>query len=104
MKEFRRLFPLGGWKKGLLTVAVAIMATGAHAQKWGVKTNLLYDALTTMNIGLEYGVAPRWTVELSGAYNPWTLNKETNKKVRSWGLFPDGRYWFCERFQWHFLG
>ena len=91
-------------RKGILTLAVLAMAMGANAQKWGVKTNLLYDALTTMNLGVELGVAPRWTLELSGAYNPWTLNKDTNKKVRSWGLFPEGRYWFCERFQGHFLG
>lgn len=104
MKAMARLFFNRGVRRCVLAVCLAGAGFSVHAQQLGVKTNVLYDALTTMNVGLEYGVAPRWTVELSGAYNPWTLNKETNKKVRSWGVFPEARYWFCERFQGHFLG
>ena len=31
-----------------------------HAQKVALKSNLLYDATTTMNLGLEIGLARKW--------------------------------------------
>jgi hypothetical protein len=47
-----------------------------HAQTIAVKTNLLYDATTTINLGLEAAVAPKWTIELPINYNPWEFPKE----------------------------
>ena len=38
-----------------------------------IKTNLLYDATATINAGLEIGLAPRWTIDLSGNFNAWQL-------------------------------
>lgn len=35
------------------------------AQKVVVKTNLLYDVTTTMNLGVELGLSPKWTLDLS---------------------------------------
>ena len=31
-----------------------------------VKSNLLYDAMLTLDLGVEVGVAPQWSVELTG--------------------------------------
>lgn len=39
-----------------------------------------------------------------GGYNPWTLNKDDNKKVKHWMVMPEFRYWLCERFNGHFFG
>lgn len=72
------------------------------AQRVGVKTNLLYDATTTLNLGLEIGLAPKWTLELPVNYNPWDFSK--NRKLKHWGIQPEARYWFCEKFNGHFLG
>lgn len=41
-----------------------------YAQRVAIKSNLLYDAATTMNLGLEIGLAPKWSLDLSGNYNP----------------------------------
>lgn len=48
------------------------------AQDMAVKTNLLYDATTTFNLGAEFCLAPKWTLDLSANYNPFTFSD--NKK------------------------
>jgi hypothetical protein len=73
------------------------------AQDWAIKTNLAYDATTTMNLGFEVGVAKKWTLDFSGNYNPFTINKDTNMKWKNWFAQPEARYWFCRRFGGHFL-
>ncbi len=94
-------------KKLILGALLAIFWGGVgtvRAQDVAVKTNLLYWATTTPNAGLEIGLGERTTLELTGSYNPWTLNKETNKKIKHWLVMPEFRYWFCERFNGHFVG
>ena len=93
--------------KRYLTIAVIFLmafAGTASAQKVAVKTNALYWATTTPNIGMEFSMSPRWTFEIAGGYNPWLLNKETNMKAKHYLVTPEVRYWFCESFQGHFLG
>jgi len=72
------------------------------AQKVVVKTNLLYDVTTTMNLGVELGLSPKWTLDLSANYNGWTFSE--NKKWKHWLVQPEVRYWLCERFNGHFFG
>ncbi len=93
-------------KKLILGALLAIFwgAGTVRAQDVAVKTNLLYWATTTPNLSLEIGLGERTTLELTGAYNPWTLNKESNKKIKHWLVMPEFRYWFCERFNGHFVG
>ena len=74
----------------------------AHAQQRAVKTNLLYDVTTTFSLGVEYAISPKWTVDLSGSYNPWTFSD--NKKWKHWMVQPEARYWLCEKFNGHFFG
>ncbi|MBO4936109.1 MAG: DUF3575 domain-containing protein [Alistipes sp.] len=87
----------------LITLIFASVAV-ANAQKVAVKTNALAWASTTPNVGFEFAMGDRWTVEVSGAYNPWTFNKEKNVKMKHWLASPEFRYWFCESFQGHFIG
>lgn len=76
----------------------------ASAQDFAVKTNALYWATTTPNLGFEVGLGRRTTLDLTGGYNPWTLNKDNNKKWKHWMVMPEFRYWLCERFNGHFFG
>ena len=78
-----------------------IMATNAKGQNVALKTNLLYDATLTVNAGVEIGLAPRWSFDLSGNYNGWTVN---DHKWKHWLAQPELRYWFCDRFAGHFMG
>lgn len=76
----------------------------ADAQRIGVKTNALYLATSTPNIGLEYAFADRFSLELEGGYNPWTLDSDRNMKAKHLLVSPEVRYWFCEAFNGHFIG
>ena len=72
-----------------------------QAQEWAVKTNLLYDATTSMNVGVEKALSEKWTLDLSGNWNPWQFSD--NKKWKHWFLQPEVRYWTCRKFGGHFL-
>lgn len=76
----------------------------ANAQRIGVKTNALYLATSTPNIGLEYAFADRFSLEFEGGYNPWTLDSDRNMKAKHFLVSPEVRYWFCEAFNGHFIG
>ena len=79
-----------------------MLATQLQAQNVAVKTNLLYDATATINAGIEFGLAPKWTLDLSGNFNGWTMSHD--RKWKHWMAQPEARYWFCDRFAGHFLG
>lgn len=96
-------------KHYLILVATLLMAlvgatNTASAQKVAVKSNLLYLATATPNVGVEVALADRWTLEVAGGYNPWTFNRENNLKAKHWLVSPEVRYWFCESFHGHFIG
>lgn len=92
-------------KRFLAVVALLFLVLGtADAQKVAVKTNSLYWLTTTPNAGFEFALGDRWTFEIAGGYNPWTLNKEDNIKAKHFLVTPEFRYWFCESFQGHFIG
>lgn len=73
-----------------------------QAQHIVVKSNMLYDLTTTLNVGVEGAVAPQWTIEGSINYNPWTFGQTT--KIRQLTFQPEARYWLCRTFSGHFFG
>ena len=93
-------------KRYLIIAVFAFLASlgTANAQKAAIKTNALYWATTTPNIGMEFALGDRWTFELEGGYNPWNLDSDNNMKVKHWLVSPEFRYWFCNSFQGHFIG
>jgi len=86
----------------LFSLFIFIFLPKAHAQNLTIKSNLLYNLTTTLNLGLEVSLAPKWTLELPINYNPWSFPKD--RKLKHWGIQPEVRYWFCERFMGHFVG
>lgn len=102
-----------------------VFATGVFAQRVALKTNLLYDATSTPNIGAEFGLGRKTTAQIYYGWNPWKFGKysasntssnaatapgatdaryTSRKQLRHWMLMPEVRYWFCERFNGHFIG
>lgn len=73
-----------------------------RGQNVAVKTNLLADGFLCPNIGIEAGLAPRWTLDMEGQLNLWTLPDKRHWK--HWAVQPEARYWFCDRFSGHFVG
>lgn len=89
-------------KKLLLLLLFAVgTAAGAKGQDVGLKTNFLSDGFLSPNLGIEIGLAPRWTVDLTGQVNFWNVNSH---RWRHWIAQPEARYWFCDRFSRHFVG
>lgn len=86
----------------LLILVIAGASQGLHAQKIALKSNLLADALLSPNLGLEVGLAPKWTLDLTGQLNGWTLAND--KRWKHWAVQPEARHWLCDRFSGHFLG
>lgn len=74
----------------------------ADAQNVAVKTNVLGDAIGSLNIGIEARLADRWTMDLSGHLDPWT--RKDNALWRHEFIQPEARWWFCDTFSGHFLG
>ena len=71
------------------------------AQNVGIKSNLVGDALLSPNLGIEFGMAPKWSLDVSSQINFWNID---GHRWRHWAVQPEARYWFCERFAGHFLG
>lgn len=87
----------------LYLVTTLAGALGAvSAQDIAVKSNLLSDALLNPNVGVEIGLAPRWTLDVTGQLNAWDLSHD--RRWKHWALQPEARYWFCDRFGGHFVG
>ncbi|WP_165026614.1 MULTISPECIES: DUF3575 domain-containing protein [unclassified Dysgonomonas] len=90
MKRFLYIF--------LLSFAVLSLS----GQDLGVKTNILYNASMTLNLGAEVALNDRSTLDISGSYNPW--GSSTGKRMKLWMVQPEYRYWLCEKFNGHFFG
>lgn len=73
-----------------------------RAQDWAIKSNIVYDATASINLGVEIGLAPKWTLDVSGNLNAWS--KDENTRWKHWLVQPEARYWFCDRFSRHFIG
>lgn len=67
-----------------------------------LKSNLLSDAFLSPNIGVEVGLTPKLTFDVSCQLN--TCNLSHNRRWKHWILQPELRYWLCQRFAGHFFG
>lgn len=85
---------------GILILLITGVA-GGMAQKVALKTNMLSDVALTPNLGVEIGLSPKWTLDISGQLNAWNVD---GKRWRHWLAYPEARYWFCNTFQGNFLG
>ncbi|MBD5204920.1 MAG: DUF3575 domain-containing protein [Bacteroidales bacterium] len=85
----------------LIAMLMLLPSLFSQAQTVGIKSNLLGDAMLSPNLGLEFGLAPKWTLDVSGEVNFWDVD---NHRWRHWYVMPEARYWFCEKFAGHFIG
>lgn len=85
----------------LASLAMACVALPAQSQEVAIKTNLLYDATATVNLGAEVQVAPKWSLDLSGNLNAWTFSN--GRRWKHWMVQPEARYWLCDAMAGHFF-
>lgn len=86
----------------LLVIVFVGVAQNIRAQDVALKTNLLADAFFNPNLGIEVGLAPKWTLDVSGQFNAWNLSHD--RRWKHWAVQPEARYWLCDRFSGHFFG
>lgn len=66
-----------------------------------IKSNILYDLTATISAGIEVGLAPRWSIDVSGNFNAWTMKND--RRWKHYLVQPEVRYWLCDRFMGHFV-
>lgn len=81
-------------------LAILGLAPSLRAQDFALKTNLVSDAALSPNLGFEVGLAPRWSLDVSGQLNAWPVN---GHKWKHWLVQPEARYWFCDAITGHFV-
>lgn len=90
------------WQNICFGLCLLIFPILANAQSLAVKSNLLYDVTGTINGGVELPLSKKWTLDVSGNYNPFT--NSDGKRWKHWLVQPEARYWFCQRMDGHFIG
>lgn len=102
-------------KRWILLFVICLICQIGYSQYFGIKSNLLYDATSTINLGVEFALTDQWTLDISGNLNPWAFPQEKISKagiviekydalIKHWMLQPELRWWTCEKFMGHFFG
>lgn len=103
-------------KKLIFVISLLLLSSLGHAQDgwdgkkgpaFGLKTNLPYWGTATFNLGGEFRLATRWTVEAEIGVNPFSGRHDDGSYGRSLKhlrVHPEVRYWFCEAFHKSFVG
>lgn len=91
-------------KMSLATMLLMLISMKSFSQNIGVKSNLMYWATTTPNIGLETAVGKKHTAQVFVGFNPWKQSGGDQSSLRHWLVMPEYRYWFCQNFNGWFLG
>lgn len=89
----------------ILSIIMLLLPFLSLRAQVAVKSNLLYDATTTPNIGVEIGIAPQQTINANYGLNLWKFSRHGEpSKAKHWMLQPEWRWWLCSRFSGHFIG
>lgn len=91
-----------GWRHATVVALLACCCITATAQRVALKTNALYWATASPNLGLELRVNRHITFNVEGTFNRLKAGKfDTRAEI----VNPEVRYWFSARPQaGHFLG
>lgn len=81
---------------------VSDTATYEVNSNFNLKSNLLYDATATFNLGAEFRLNDRWSLDIPFSYNPFTFSN--NRKWKHFLVQPELRWWKNETFEGQFWG
>lgn len=101
----------GHWFPALVLLVSVCWGGAVRGQQTGIRTNLLYWATATPNAGVEFRLAPRFTLSATFGYNAFNFPGRTrsdgvaaNPKLHHWLVMPEAKYWFCKVFERHCMG
>ena len=102
-------------KRWIWLCGLNLICIYCYSQNVGIKSNLLYDATSTINLGVEFALTDKWTIDVSGNLNPWAFPQQQVSSsgkiveqhdaiIKHWMIQPEARYWLCEKFNGHYVG
>ncbi|MDR0541810.1 MAG: DUF3575 domain-containing protein [Dysgonamonadaceae bacterium] len=86
----------------LFSFLLLLGAYPAQAQKIAEKSNLLWWATVSPNIGTEIALSNQWSLDATFSYHPWRIWETTN--LRHWLVSPELRWWYCRSYEGSFWG
>lgn len=89
-------------KYHIIAILFTSLSASMQGQQTAMKTNALFWATTTPNAGIEVALSRRITIDIWGAYNAWKFRNDM--KLNLYLAQPEIRYWFCRKFEGHFVG
>ncbi len=89
-------------KYKIITFLTCLSPLLGSGQNIGIKTNLLYDATATINLGAEFRLSDQVSLDAPFNYNGWTFGD--NRKWRHFMVQPELRWWTRETFSGSFFG
>ena len=87
--------------KYIFLILALLAGIGVKGQNVALKSNLLSDAFANVNLGVEVRLAKKWSLDITGDINNWSVN---HHKWKHWAVQPEIRYWLCDIFAGHFFG
>ena len=106
-KQLKILFLLFLCMGAVSSMSAQADLTKSKSSPVGIKTDIIYWGTATFNAGVEFRLAPKWTLDLEAGLNPFDGKKDDGsygKSLKHLRVHPEVRYWFCEAFHKHFLG
>lgn len=89
-------------KSILIIMLIVSSSLNLYSQNIAVKTNLLYDLTTSLNVGGEIRCNDTYSISTTISYNPWTF--ADNRKMKHFLIQPELRRWFDDVFVGNFIG
>ena len=102
MRTIKFLLAAGFLLMSGTSIYAQVQRNEAYLPKFAIKTNALYWATSTPNLGFEVGLAKKLTLDISGNYNPWKFGDD--RQIKHWLVQPELRYWLCERYDGNVYG
>lgn len=94
-----------------ILAVLSLIPAITYGQQVGIKTNALYWATTTPNIGVEMALNQKYTLGLSVGWNPFDLRKKTyddgtvvESKIKHILLMPEVKRWNEQAFERSYWG
>ena len=73
---------------------LSLIIPRSSAQTLALRTNLLYDATLSPNLGAEVRIDSLWSAGINVGFNAWNIDKAKNKKWRHVLVSPNVRRYF----------
>ena len=87
MRTIKFLLAAGFLLMSGTSIYAQVQRNEAYLPKFAIKTNALYWATSTPNLGFEVGLAKKLTLDISGNYNPWKFGDE--RQIKHWLVQPE---------------